>query len=86
MREAKRGSLATIVRGPWQRNAIVIYIFTISLYFVPNIIIIKRSEERKLKDEKINSQNNMFWAYFKNLSTSTFWCVVTPLGPHSIYT
>ncbi len=27
-----------------------------------------------------------FWTYIKKFNTFTFWCVVIPLSPHSIYT
>ena len=27
-----------------------------------------------------------FWAYIKKFNIVIFWCMVIPLGPHSVYT
>ena len=32
------------------------------------------------------SQNCIFGAYIKTISTFTFWCMVIPLGPHLVHT
>ena len=40
----------------------------------PNVIVVERKEMEKVKHER------------KKISKCVFWCMVTPLGPRSIYT
>jgi hypothetical protein len=53
---------------------------------MPNVTAIKRREGEKVISKKKRFQNCPFWAYIKKIITSTSWCMVTPLGPHSVYT
>ena len=31
-------------------------------------------------------QNYLFWTYINKITTFAFWCVVIPIGSHSVYT
>ena len=57
-----------------------------------NILLVKLILEKRNEDKrmvKLNFfplQNYPYWAYIRQINTFTFWYVVIPLGPHSIYT
>ena len=79
----KRGFLATNVTRPMLRNAV--FAIKKKLKFAKRFFIVTSKEGEKVKHEG-NSENFPFWTYIKKINTSTFWCMVTSLGPRSVYT
>lgn len=55
----KRSSLIANVKGPRERNAILIFSIP---FFLPKVIIVTRKEGKKIKHEE-NSHQFHFWAY-----------------------
>ena len=43
-----------------------------------------REDKRTVKLEFF--QNCPFWTYNKKIRTFTFWCMVIPIDPHSLFT
>ena len=81
----KRGALVKKKgRGPWQRSVVIVNL-SWNLF---------EGKGRWSKRRQENGQIRFFFfsklvfldTYLKKTSTFTFWCMVIPLGPHSVYT
>ena len=77
----KRGAMVKKRQGHIAEN----YCYNIFLWM---FFLGKRREDPKKWSNLNFSQNCPFWAYIirKKISTFSFWCMVIPLGPHSVYT
>jgi hypothetical protein len=55
---------------------------------LPNVIVVRGKKRGKRGESKTwkTSQNCPYGHILRKTNTSTFWCMVTPLDPHSIYT
>ena len=61
------------------------FIFHFLFFWLLNIFIVMRKEGEKINMKKI-LKISLFGHVLKKVSTSTFWCMVTTLGPCLVYT
>ena len=75
MRDVKK--VLSVPKDHGQKLPFIFYDFFF-LFDLPNDIVVKMKEDKKVNNEK---KNCLFWAYTIKNNTFTFGCMVTPLGP-----
>ena len=81
-------------KSPWQQiidklfnESFVEWIFRL---LFPNERFIENWRRRQMKTKEWSTLNfskiSFFWTYITKINTFTFWCMVIPIGLHSVYT